>query len=67
MLGLSSRPEAAAAAFVPAEVNGEPALLALLDGVLLAVVVPEIHEGRVSAVRTIVNPDKLAFAAAQLA
>ncbi|MFF3269601.1 RNA polymerase sigma-70 factor [Streptomyces chrestomyceticus] len=67
VLGLSSRPEAAAAAFVPAEVNGEPALLALLDGALLAVVVPEIHEGRVSAVRTIVNPDKLAFAAAQLA
>ncbi|WP_030018241.1 RNA polymerase sigma-70 factor [Streptomyces monomycini] len=66
LLGLGSGPEAAVATFRPAEVNGEPALLVLLDGTLFAVAVPEVHEGRVSAVRTILNPDKLAFAAAQL-
>ncbi|MFD7665710.1 RNA polymerase sigma-70 factor [Streptomyces sp. NPDC059788] len=66
LLGLGSRPEAASVGFEPAEVNGVPAALVLVDRTLLAVVVPEIHEGRVVALRTVINPDKLAFAAGQL-
>jgi RNA polymerase sigma factor (sigma-70 family) len=48
-----------------AEVNGEPALLAWTGGVLFAAFVPEIADGRITAVRVLANPDKLAFAARQ--
>lgn len=48
-----------------AEVNGEPALLGRVGGVLYAVIVPEVADGRISALRIIANPDKLIFAARQ--
>ncbi|OKI09237.1 RNA polymerase subunit sigma-24 [Streptomyces sp. CB02923] len=67
LLGLGARPEAGRAGIEPAEVNGAPAVLVRVDRTLLAVVVPEVSEGRIVAVRTVMNPDKLAFAAAQLA
>ncbi len=66
LLGLGNRPEAAHVRAEFAEVNGEPAVLLRIDRALLAVLVPEIHDGRVGAVRTVINPGKLAFAARQL-
>jgi len=47
------------------EVNGEPALVLHMDGRLLAVFVPEFDGDRIVAIRTIANPDKLAFFAKQ--
>jgi RNA polymerase sigma-70 factor (ECF subfamily) len=49
------------------EINGEFAVL-VRDGSgdLLAIMALELGGGRVTAVRTIVSPAKLAFAAAQL-
>ncbi|WP_257231539.1 sigma factor-like helix-turn-helix DNA-binding protein [Streptomyces sp. Rer75] len=67
LLGLGSRPEAARVRVGFAEVNGESGAVVFAGRALLAIVVPEIHEGRVSAVRTVINPGKLAFAAGQLA
>ncbi|RNG03146.1 RNA polymerase sigma-70 factor [Streptomyces botrytidirepellens] len=67
LLGLGSRPETARVRVEFAEVNGAPAAVVFAGQALLAIVVPEIREGRVDAVRTVINPDKLAFAAGQLA
>ncbi|MEV0307381.1 RNA polymerase sigma factor SigJ [Nonomuraea fuscirosea] len=64
--GLSRRPEAGSVTSAFAEINGEPAVLIREPGGLLAIVAVEIADGRVVAVRTIVNPAKLAYAAAQL-
>jgi RNA polymerase sigma factor (sigma-70 family) len=50
-----------------AEVNGEPALLAWIGGVLFGVIVPEITDGRITALRVMANPDKLGFVARQAA
>jgi RNA polymerase sigma-70 factor (ECF subfamily) len=49
-----------------AEVNGQPAIVLRDGGTVSAVMVPEISDGRIVAVRTVVSPRKLAFAAAQL-
>ncbi|MEV0280283.1 RNA polymerase sigma-70 factor [Streptomyces sp. NPDC050610] len=67
LLGLGNRPETAHVRAEFAEVNGEPAALVLAGQELIAILVPEIREGRVGAVRTVINPGKLAFAARQLA
>jgi RNA polymerase sigma-70 factor (ECF subfamily) len=67
LLGLGAGPEAAQVRVEFAEANGEPAAVIFAGQMLLAIVVPEIHEGRVSAVRTVINPGKVAFAASQLA
>ncbi|WP_344681735.1 RNA polymerase sigma-70 factor [Saccharopolyspora taberi] len=48
------------------EVNGVPAALAWVDGVLFAAFVPGFSDGRISAVRIVVNPDKLRFLARQV-
>lgn len=61
LLGLAARPEAAGADVEIAEVNGEAAVLVRRAGSL--VLVPELADGRVVAVRIVVNPAKLAFAA----
>jgi DNA-binding CsgD family transcriptional regulator len=50
-----------------AEVNGEPALLAWIGGVLFGVIVPEIAGDRMTALRVMANPDRLGFAARQAA
>lgn len=43
-----------------ARVNGDPAILGVLDGEVIAVVSFEIADGLVIAVRAVLNPDKLA-------
>jgi RNA polymerase sigma-70 factor (ECF subfamily) len=45
----------------PQMVNGEPGLVLYFDGRLFGVTVPEFDGNRVTAVRTIANPDKLAY------
>jgi len=60
LLGLTRRGTAAGIRVRPAEVNGHPGLLAVdPDGRLLGVLALDIADGRVQAVRSIVNPDKL--------
>ena len=60
LLGLARRGAAAGIRVRPAEVNGHPGLLASdPDGRLLSVLALDIADGRVQAVRSIVNPDKL--------
>lgn len=48
------------------EVNGVPALVAHANGVLLTVMVPQVKGERITALRAIVNPDKLRFISGQL-
>lgn len=48
------------------EANGSPAVLALLNGYPAMVQQYEVSDGAVTAVRTVVNPDKLAYLAGQL-
>jgi len=50
-----------------AEVNGEPAVLAWQRGNLLGVLMLEIVDGQIAAVCNVVNPEKLRFAARQVA
>ena len=50
-----------------AEVNGAPAILATSAGNLVGVLVLEISEGQITAVRAVANPDKLRFASRQVA
>jgi RNA polymerase sigma-70 factor (TIGR02957 family) len=50
-----------------AEVNGEPALLAWIGGVLFGVIVPEIAGDRITGLRVMANPDRLGFVARQAA
>jgi RNA polymerase sigma-70 factor (ECF subfamily) len=49
-----------------AEVNGQPGLLAIVDGALVLVVTLEVADGRIAAVRIVNNPDKLGFLATQV-
>ncbi|NIH81457.1 RNA polymerase sigma factor SigJ [Amycolatopsis viridis] len=63
--GLARDPRAAGAEFALRWINGEPGLAVYLGGTLFAVLVPEPGADGLAAVRTIANPDKLAFAAAQ--
>lgn len=41
------------------EVNGAPAVVTRLLGTLFAIALPEIVDGEIIAVRTVINPDKL--------
>ncbi|MGW6494055.1 RNA polymerase sigma factor SigJ [Nonomuraea angiospora] len=66
--GFVTRPEAAEVVVEFLEVNGEPAaLIRGPGGDLLAIMTMELDGDQVAAVRTTVNPAKLAFAGAQLA
>jgi RNA polymerase sigma factor (sigma-70 family) len=65
--GFAADPAFADAEICQAEVNGEPALLAWIGGDLFGVIVPEITDGRITALRVMANPDKLGFAATQAA
>lgn len=49
------------------EVNGEPAVLGHRNGNLVAVMVLEIADGQIAAMRSVANPDKLVFLARQTA
>lgn len=48
------------------EVNGQPGILGIVDGQLLAAMVLDVSGARVVAVHTVANPDKLAFLATQV-
>jgi RNA polymerase sigma-70 factor (ECF subfamily) len=67
LAGLARHPRAAAAEMEVRTVNGEPALLVREGGSLSMVMTAEVGaEGRVVALRSVRNPDKLAFAARQV-
>ncbi|GAA5037350.1 RNA polymerase sigma-70 factor (ECF subfamily) [Thermocatellispora tengchongensis] len=66
VMGLAGRGAAAGYALAQAEVNGEPGVLAFLDGVLRSVFVIETDGERIYGVRTVLNPDKLGYIAQQL-
>ncbi|MFE0024460.1 RNA polymerase sigma-70 factor [Amycolatopsis sp. NPDC059021] len=66
LLGMSGRPEVALVRTEIAEVNGHPAVLFHVGDVLMAVLAPEVDGDRVTAVRMVVNPAKLAFVTTQL-
>jgi RNA polymerase sigma factor (sigma-70 family) len=66
LLGLGKRSEVAGARVTFTEINGEPGI-AYHDGErLIAVLGIEVAHGRVTAVRLVVSPAKLAFASRQL-
>ncbi|GAA4528556.1 RNA polymerase sigma-70 factor [Amycolatopsis samaneae] len=67
LLGMGGRPEIAVVRTEIAEVNGHPAVLFELGGALMAVLALEVGQDRVTAVRLVVSPAKLAFVAAQRA
>jgi len=59
------RPEAAAVDLVPVDVNGQPGVAAVgPDGELVTVITVDVADDRVQRVWAVLNPDKLAFAAA---
>ncbi|MFD9891169.1 RNA polymerase sigma-70 factor [Amycolatopsis sp. NPDC059027] len=66
LLGMSGRPEVALVRTEITEVNGHVAVLFHVGDVLMAVLVPDVDGDRVTAVRMVLNPDKLAFVTAQL-
>jgi RNA polymerase sigma-70 factor (ECF subfamily) len=60
LLGLARRGRAVGMRFRPAEINGQPGLLAFdPQDRILSVLVLEIADDRVQTVRSVVNPDKL--------
>jgi RNA polymerase sigma-70 factor, ECF subfamily len=60
LIGLARRGAAVGMRVRPAEVNGQPGVLAVdADGRLLSILALDIADGRVQAARSIVNPDKL--------
>ncbi len=67
LLGLSTRPEVVGTVPVMVEINGEPGVAHYDGDTLIGVSVLELADERLRAVRLVINPDKLAFVAAQLA
>jgi RNA polymerase sigma factor (sigma-70 family) len=67
LVAWTTHPRAAHADITTEAVNAQPAILVRERGGLSCVIVPELGDGGIVAVYTIANPDKLAFAAAQLA
>ncbi|UQS23704.1 RNA polymerase sigma factor SigJ [Amycolatopsis thermalba] len=63
--GLVRDPRAGEIEFSVRSINGEPGIAMHLWGELFGIVVPEPGADGLVALRTIVNPDKLAYAAAQ--
>ncbi|GAA4236406.1 hypothetical protein FHR32_003159 [Streptosporangium album] len=63
--GLARHPKVTPLEMVIGSVNGEPALIARDAGTPTFVTVLELDGDRIVAVRTALNPDKLAFLAAQ--
>ncbi|MBF6327728.1 RNA polymerase sigma-70 factor [Nocardia transvalensis] len=62
---LASNPRAAGITLTIGAVNGQPAALAYRDDALLAVVCVDVADDHITALYSIANPDKLAFAATQ--
>jgi RNA polymerase sigma-70 factor (TIGR02957 family) len=65
--GLAGRLEGVEVRLAHAEVNGDAAMLVSRDGLLLSVFVIETDGECIYALRSIVNPDKLAYLVGQLA
>lgn len=60
LLGILSRGRVAGVRMIPVEVNGQPgAMLVDGQGRTISVMAFQIHDGRVQAIRSVVNPDKL--------
>lgn len=66
LAGFSTRPEVARVTSRVAEVNGEPAVVFWIGDALAGVVTVQVEDGRITEVRTVVAPRKLAFVAARL-
>jgi RNA polymerase sigma-70 factor (ECF subfamily) len=64
-LGLARKAPATLALSI-AEVNGTPAALLWLDDALYAVLTFDVLDGRIKAIRNVLNPDKLAYIGQQL-
>ncbi|HET6500717.1 MAG TPA: RNA polymerase sigma factor SigJ [Amycolatopsis sp.] len=64
--GLARHPILVEARLSIEAVNTEPAIVLRENGKLSYIIVPEISDDSVIALRTVANPDKLAFAARQL-
>ncbi len=65
LLGLMSKAPADLA-FSEAEINGQPAVLLWIGGMLYDVMSFEIADGQIQNLRVVLNPDKLAYLAQQL-
>jgi RNA polymerase sigma-70 factor (ECF subfamily) len=60
MLGVSRRGHKLGARMEPAWINGQPGIVAYdPEGLIVSVVALDITDGRVQAIRSVVNPDKL--------
>ncbi len=59
LLGLMRLAERRAYVFEFAEVNGQPGALIRQDGAVAGVMTIDVVDGRVAAIRSVVNPDKL--------
>jgi RNA polymerase sigma-70 factor (ECF subfamily) len=59
LLGLMRLAERRAYAFEPVEINGQPGALVREDGHVIGVMTIDVVDGHVTAVRSVVNPDKL--------
>ncbi|MET7996586.1 sigma factor [Amycolatopsis sp. NPDC005232] len=53
--------------FLLTEVNGAPGILFLQDGEVVGLTVVETRDGRISALRTVADPDRLGYLRAQFA
>jgi RNA polymerase sigma-70 factor (ECF subfamily) len=47
------------------DVNGQPGILAIVDGVLYLALLLDVADGRVATIRIVANPDKLSYLDAQ--
>jgi len=52
---------------LPAEINGQPGLVGLCEGVVVGVIVLEMQDDLIGSLRIVANPGKLRFIALQLA
>jgi len=66
LAGLASSPRAPAAHLSVADINNATAILVHESGDLTAVLIPEIHDGSITTIRAILNPDKLTYLRTQL-
>ena len=65
-LALGRKPPANLALSIE-DVNGNPAVLLWIDNALYAVVTFDASDGKIQAIRNVLNPDKLAYISRQLA
>ena len=59
MLGLMRLGERRAYTFEFTELNGEPGAVIREDGAVIGTMIIEVVDGRITAINSVVNPDKL--------